>query len=317
MADNNTVVPGMEVPRLKFSKTWESPDDFPTFEPDEVQVRVDMQLLHDETKDYLNNVLVPEIEQVKSGDFVKVAGVASFNGRKGDITPQSGDYTAKMVGAADQSLEAYNQYWWKLTETVKYGYVETRTTAGTVAVSSLHASPARTLSVADAVSVDRATGAVSLVSPGTEVVKLYYNGEVNEIVTSDGGDAKAALLGKYISCLYGSEAAFCVTSSTEFGFGEEEVYIDDENDENYGAIFGEWLCQSAHTVMIPYAVYPTKTAHKYGWDVDAYHDAAIVYNTHPYLLVVLTDLDDGGTEVDTYIRDVVKKVDDLHKQFYQ
>lgn len=90
-----------------------------------------------------------------------------------------------------------------------------------------------------------------------------------------------------------------------------------ETDANYGQTFGDWLCSSAHTVMIPYAVYPTRTAHKYGWDEEAYHDAAIVYNEHPYLLVVLTDLDDGGTEVDTYIRDVVKKVNALHKQFYR
>lgn len=96
-----------------------------------------------------------------------------------------------------------------------------------------------------------------------------------------------------------------------------EMYDFIENDENYGAAFKEWLCGSAHSVMIPYAVYPAQTAHKYGWDDEAYHDAAIVYNEHPYLLVVLTDLDEGGTEVDTYIRDVVKKVNMLHKQFYR
>ena len=89
-----------------------------------------------------------------------------------------------------------------------------------------------------------------------------------------------------------------------------------EEDENYGAEFKSWLCQSAHSVLIPYAVYPTTTAHKYGWDEESYHDAAIVYDEHPYLLVVLTDLDEGGDEVDTYIRDLVKKVNSLHKQFY-
>lgn len=30
-------------------------------------------------------------------------GVSSFNGRTGDVTPQSGDYTAAMVGAAASS----------------------------------------------------------------------------------------------------------------------------------------------------------------------------------------------------------------------
>lgn len=39
---------------LKFSKSWKNSQDFPTYEPDETQVRADMQLLHDETKDGFN-----------------------------------------------------------------------------------------------------------------------------------------------------------------------------------------------------------------------------------------------------------------------
>ena len=95
------------------------------------------------------------------------------------------------------------------------------------------------------------------------------------------------------------------------------MYTFIEEDENYGALLGEWLRGSAHTVLIPYAVYPTPTAHKYGWDIDAYHDAAIVYDEHPYTLVILTDLDEGGTEIDAYIRRVVKLVHQLHTQFYR
>ena len=89
-----------------------------------------------------------------------------------------------------------------------------------------------------------------------------------------------------------------------------------EENEAYGPIFGDLLRRSTHIVMIPYAVSPTPSGHKYGWDKDAYHDAAIVYDKHPYLLVVLTDLDHGGTEVDTYIRRVVGLVNKMHKQFY-
>lgn len=42
---------------LKFTKNWEDPEDFPTYEPDEAQVRADLQLLHDETKDGLNRLI--------------------------------------------------------------------------------------------------------------------------------------------------------------------------------------------------------------------------------------------------------------------
>lgn len=40
-----------------FSKTWENPEDFPTYEPDEGQVRADLQLLHNETRDALNGLI--------------------------------------------------------------------------------------------------------------------------------------------------------------------------------------------------------------------------------------------------------------------
>lgn len=42
---------------LKFSKSWKNSEDFPTYEPDEEQVRADMQLLHDETRDCLNGLV--------------------------------------------------------------------------------------------------------------------------------------------------------------------------------------------------------------------------------------------------------------------
>ena len=48
-------------PLLSFTKNWENPEDYPTYEPDEMQVRKDMQSLHDEVKDFLNNELIPRV----------------------------------------------------------------------------------------------------------------------------------------------------------------------------------------------------------------------------------------------------------------
>lgn len=48
-------------PLLGFTKNWENPEDYPTYEPDEMQVRKDMQSLHDEVKDFLNNELIPRV----------------------------------------------------------------------------------------------------------------------------------------------------------------------------------------------------------------------------------------------------------------
>lgn len=48
-------------PLLGFTRSWENPDDYPTVELDETQVRKDMQSLHDEVKDYINNKLRPAV----------------------------------------------------------------------------------------------------------------------------------------------------------------------------------------------------------------------------------------------------------------
>ena len=48
-------------PHLWFTRSWENPEDYPTIETDETKVRQDMQSLHDEVKDFLNNDLIPRV----------------------------------------------------------------------------------------------------------------------------------------------------------------------------------------------------------------------------------------------------------------
>lgn len=48
-------------PLLSFTKNWENPDDYPTIETDEQKVRQDMQSLHDEVKNFLNEELIPRV----------------------------------------------------------------------------------------------------------------------------------------------------------------------------------------------------------------------------------------------------------------
>jgi hypothetical protein len=47
--------------KLNYSKNWENPADFPSYEPSETQVRADLQLLHDEARAALN-ALVDKLE---------------------------------------------------------------------------------------------------------------------------------------------------------------------------------------------------------------------------------------------------------------
>lgn len=42
---------------LEFTKSWENSADFPTYEPNETQVRADLQLLHEETRTWINRLV--------------------------------------------------------------------------------------------------------------------------------------------------------------------------------------------------------------------------------------------------------------------
>ncbi len=71
-----------------------------------------------------------------------------------------------------------------------------------------------------------------------------------------------------------------------------------------------------HKVMIEYAVSPKPTARKYGWADGAYHDAGIVFDENPYIVVIFSNLDNGGKEVDQYMRSIISLIDELHENFY-
>ncbi len=83
-------------------------------------------------------------------------------------------------------------------------------------------------------------------------------------------------------------------------------------ESTYANWMKDLMCRSAHTVMINAAVAPTKAAHKYGWDEDSYHDMAVVFDEHPYTLVIMTTLEDGGAEADAYIRSLVAQCRKIH-----
>ncbi|HPT84729.1 MAG TPA: serine hydrolase [Bacillota bacterium] len=95
------------------------------------------------------------------------------------------------------------------------------------------------------------------------------------------------------------------------------IYEFISGDSPYAQFMYDAMVKSNHRVLIPAAVPGKPVAHKYGWDVDAYHDMGIVFDKNPYVVVILTNLDEGGSEVDDYIRSVLKLVDRLHQNFYK
>ncbi len=105
-------------------------------------------------------------------------------------------------------------------------------------------------------------------------------------------------------------------SAEDAGKFLRHIYEFVESGDRFGEILKEYMMSTKFNILIPSAVYPTKVAHKYGWDEEAYHDAGIVYDEKPYILVIMTDMDEAGDDTNDYIKTIVKKIHKLHKNFY-
>ena len=76
---------------LEFTKNWENPEDFPAYEPDERQVRADLQRLHEETRQGLNRLIAALNDSGAAGQL--------------PFLP-TGDLTAQTVQAAIEEVYA-------------------------------------------------------------------------------------------------------------------------------------------------------------------------------------------------------------------
>jgi hypothetical protein len=68
----------MSIEQFEFTKNWNNPEDFSTYENDEARVRADLQLLHDESKDFINEVLIPFLENNGVETTVQIPTDAGF-----------------------------------------------------------------------------------------------------------------------------------------------------------------------------------------------------------------------------------------------
>ncbi len=103
-----------------------------------------------------------------------------------------------------------------------------------------------------------------------------------------------------------------------------ELYNYMEDGGKYAVEIKDAMTNSHYPVMLPAAFNDKKlsgggditVAHKYGWDEGAYHDAAIVYDDHPFSVVVFTDLDSGTSTDYLFIRNIGKLLHEIHREFY-
>ncbi len=85
---------------------------------------------------------------------------------------------------------------------------------------------------------------------------------------------------------------------------------------DYALWMKDCMTRSKHLVILA-RHYPEGTcAHKYGWDIDAYHDVAVIFDEHPYALVVMSDLHDGGDAVNAYFGEIVDATKRIHAEQY-
>lgn len=91
-------------------------------------------------------------------------------------------------------------------------------------------------------------------------------------------------------------------------------FIAEEN--IYSQFLYDAMTSSAHPVMIVYSVYPSKAAHKYGWDSEVYHDMGVVYSENPFVISAMTDMAEGGDDINDYIQQIIKLIVQLHNNFY-
>lgn len=56
----------MAVTNFNFSKDWNNAEDFPPVVSNSTQARHNIQLLHDETRNYINSVLAPAIAAMET-----------------------------------------------------------------------------------------------------------------------------------------------------------------------------------------------------------------------------------------------------------
>ncbi len=130
-----------------------------------------------------------------------------------------------------------------------------------------------------------------------------------------GMDSFYALVGRL--GIKGTKSGFMQLSAADCAAVLRDLYAYIETDAPWAIFLRDTMTRSMHTVMIPAAVSPTPCAHKYGWDTESYHDMAIVFDTHPYIMVVMTNLDMGGETVNAYIRALVRECTAIHAATYQ
>lgn len=89
-----------------------------------------------------------------------------------------------------------------------------------------------------------------------------------------------------------------------------------ESGSEYAEHMKDCMTRSKHLEMICAHYDEGEAAHKYGWDIGVFHDMALILDEHPYIIVIMTDYEDGGKEPTDFIGDVTELVKQIHAEKY-
>lgn len=95
----------VEFEKLKFTRDWNNTSDFPTYEENEQKVRADMQALHDETKEFINETLIPELE-----DTLENMTVPGTGDMKTEMYDPTGKHTDVFRYAEEKDAETMEMH---------------------------------------------------------------------------------------------------------------------------------------------------------------------------------------------------------------
>ena len=112
--------------------------------------------------------------------------------------------------------------------------------------------------------------------------------------------------------IQGTNTQFMYLTARDCSIFLKEIYKYFETGSKYAVWMRSLMSRSKYGYLIADHYPGIVVAHKYGWVIDSYHDMAVIYDEHPYILVIMTDYEDGGATAARFFADVVSMTKVIH-----
>lgn len=115
----------------------------------------------------------------------------------------------------------------------------------------------------------------------------------------------------------GTKTGFMNLSARDSGIFLEAMYEYFTTESFFAEHMRDTMADSKKLNLIA-SHYPDGMApHKYGWDINAFHDMAIILDEDPYIIVIMTDYEDGGLVPTQFFADAVRLTKEIHAEIHK